>query len=122
MKQYTVWQLSYICARKLLMSFMNWDFDRIPFLSIAYLVVNGCLLLFGFVGILALGSESRRRGIPLIGVTVFFILVHIVFVSGFRYNFPVIPYIIMFAASGISSICVMPERKIDHRLPLKIEG
>jgi len=101
LKEYSVWQIMYIVTSKLINSFMNWDFKRIPLLSIAYLVVNGCLLLFAFVGIFALRGEKLKRGWALVGVILYFILIHTVIVSGFRYNFPVIPYVIMFAASGV---------------------
>ena len=119
MKDYTPWQFAYIFTRKLLNSFMNWDFARIPLLSIGYLVVNGCLLLFGFAGFLTLGRDSRLRGMPLVVIIGYFIVIHTILVSGFRLNLPVIPYVIMFAASGIVYFYT---KKVTSKQSLPLRG
>lgn len=121
-KHYTLWQISVLLSKKFFLFWVNWKFSQLPLLSIAYLLVSGILVMLSLVGFFTLKDDSWTMAIPLISIILYFVLTHVVITTGQRLSIPIMPYIIVFAASSGVLLGEKILRGQGRKMPSEVEG
>jgi len=81
-----------------------------PKIKIALAIFQYLAILLGLIGIL-LGFEKFKDFLPLIAIILYFTIIHSLLFAIPRYNLPIIPYVLIFCASGILGILDKALRK-----------
>jgi 4-amino-4-deoxy-L-arabinose transferase-like glycosyltransferase len=90
-----------LCALKLARFWLNLGFASPPSrASIAFAVMNGALLALALFGIFGSGLVEARAAIPVHVLVVYYTVLHALLFATARYDMPVMPYVLAFAAAG----------------------
>lgn len=94
-----------LCALKFIRFWFNVGFADPPSrTSIVFAVGNALLLLLALYGILGSGLAVHRAAWPAYMLVVYYTGLHVVLFATARYNIPVMPYVLCFAAAGLSAV------------------
>lgn len=91
-----------LCALKLARFWLNVGYASPPSrASIAFAVTNGAILALALFGVFGSGLVDNRAAAPVHILIVYYTGLHVLLFATARYDMPIMPYVLAFAAAGV---------------------